>query len=82
MTTAAAKVMSLPGRLLAPLTDEVHRRVHAWLSAKVEAKARAIATESTPSLEGLVREIVWLQHRVDELEAALVAQHDESRRVA
>ena len=60
-------------RISAPLRSEADRRIELWFTRAIEPKARRYAAEFTPGIDGLLRELVRLQERVDELQAAVDA---------
>lgn len=73
-------IATMLGRLISPVLRAVDRRVHAWFLARILPKVRLRASEATPALEGLVREVARLQRRVDALEAAIADRQDEGPR--
>lgn len=66
-------------RATAPARESSDARLNMWFYSRIAPRVKALAAESTPGLDALVRELVRLQHRVDELEAKLAAAGLEER---
>ena len=65
-------------RATARLREDLDVRLNVWFYQRIAPRVKVLATESSPGVEGLTRELARLQMRVDELEAVLESRMGET----